>query len=80
MLEELRKGDEIAIERSDGRIVYYEVEELQVADARTMRVGVMADEDVLVLVTCWPFDAVVPGGPLRYVVTTRVSPHHPAKV
>ena len=76
VLEELRRGDEIAIERSDGRIVYYEVEELQVADARTMRIGIAAEEDALVLVTCWPFDAVVPGGPLRYVVTTRVGSRH----
>jgi sortase (surface protein transpeptidase) len=22
----------------------------------------------LTLITCWPFDAIVPGGPLRYVV------------
>ena len=27
----------------------------------------------LVLVTCYPFDAVRPGGPLRYVVTARAS-------
>jgi sortase A len=27
----------------------------------------------LVLLTCWPFDALVPGGPLRYVVTGRAS-------
>ncbi len=27
----------------------------------------------LVLVTCYPFDALVPGGPLRYVVTARPS-------
>ncbi len=27
-----------------------------------------APGDVLTLVTCYPFDAVVPGGPLRFVV------------
>ncbi len=69
VLEQLRRGDEIAIERSDGRIIHYEVEELEVADARTTRIGIAADENALVLVTCWPFDAVVPGGPLRYVAT-----------
>jgi sortase A len=25
----------------------------------------------LILVTCYPFDAIVPGGPLRYVVYAR---------
>jgi len=31
----------------------------------------------LTLVTCYPFDAIVPGGPLRYVVfaTERGQPH-----
>ena len=40
----------------------------------------MGDYGVGYLVTCWPFDAVVPGGPMRYVVTTRASPRHPAEV
>jgi sortase A len=73
ILEELRLGDEISIERSDGRIIDYEVEDLQVADARRWRIGIAADENVLLLVTCWPFDAVVPGGPLRYVATARAQ-------
>jgi sortase A len=71
VLEGLRQGDAIAVERTDGRIIQYEVEQIQLADARTMRIGIVADENALVLVTCWPFDAVIPGGPLRYVVTTR---------
>lgn len=71
VLQELRQGDEIAIERTDGRIIHYEVEQIQLADTRTMRIGIVADDNALVLVTCWPFDAVVPGGPLRYVVTAR---------
>jgi len=34
------------------------------------RTDVVADagEPTLTLVTCWPFDAVDPGGPLRYLV------------
>jgi sortase A len=28
-----------------------------------------SDAPMLTLVTCYPFDAIVPGGPLRYVVT-----------
>jgi sortase A len=26
------------------------------------------DESMLTLVTCWPLDAITPGGPLRYLV------------
>jgi sortase A len=42
-----------------------------VVDSRT---AVIRSEDRaagLILMTCYPFDAVVPGGPLRYVVTAR---------
>jgi sortase A len=28
----------------------------------------------LTLVTCYPFDAIVPGGPLRYAVTAVAAP------
>jgi sortase A len=27
----------------------------------------------LTLVTCYPFDALVPGGPLRYIVTAEAA-------
>jgi hypothetical protein len=32
-----------------------------------------SDQSVVLLVTCYPFDAVMPGGPLRYVVTGRLA-------
>tara|TARA_S200000501_G_scaffold249877_1_gene234098 strand:- start:524 stop:670 length:147 start_codon:yes stop_codon:yes gene_type:complete len=45
---------------------------LEVADARTtvLRLG---DGTSFVLVTCYPFDAIDAGGPLRYVVTALVD-------
>ena len=46
----------------------YEVVERQVIDARSARLAPGTDRAVLTLVTCYPFDAVVPGGPLRYLV------------
>ncbi|MDX5297649.1 MAG: hypothetical protein LPK85_01730, partial [Gammaproteobacteria bacterium] len=44
----------------------------EVVDSRHARLQLWdldAGEDQLVLVTCYPFDATDPGGPLRYVVT-----------
>lgn len=70
-LRELRRGDELRVERADGIVVRYMVESLEVADARTSRIGIAAGGRWLVLVTCWPFDAAVPGGPLRYVAVAR---------
>ena len=40
-----------------------------------MRVLLDAGDDRLTLVTCYPFDARVPGGPLRYVVVAIRDEH-----
>lgn len=68
-LGELEPGDEIEIEQPDGTAHVYEVTASEVVDARDTGVRLDADGRRVVLVTCYPFDAVAPGGPLRYVVT-----------
>lgn len=67
-LRELRRGDTLALDTRAGRRDYTVVG-LEVADARVQRIAADPGEDKLLLVTCWPFDAVAPRGPLRYVVT-----------
>ena len=67
-LRDLAPGSEVAIERADGRRIAYRVAEARIADARTTAIDADAPGSRLALVTCYPFDAVVPGGPLRYVV------------
>lgn len=66
-LRELRHGDRVALESARGTR-RYRVEDLRVVDARE-GAALPGDADGLVLVTCWPFDAIAPGGPLRYVVS-----------
>lgn len=67
-LRELSRGDRLILEDASGRRVAYRVEEARVVDAGDTWVAGETDARVLTLVTCWPFDAVVPGGPGRYVV------------
>jgi sortase A len=72
-LEHMKPGDELLVELPGGRPRRLRIEEVSVVDART---AVIRSEDRaagLILMTCYPFDAVVPGGPLRYVVTARAS-------
>jgi sortase A len=45
----------------------FRVREAVVVDFRTASI-VSDDTPALVLLTCYPFDAVAPGGPMRYVV------------
>ena len=67
-LKDLAPGDELILEAADGRAHRYAVIALQVLS--TPQTILPADDDgaSLVLVTCYPFDAMVAGGPLRYLV------------
>jgi len=67
-LRDLRPGDPLALETREGRIVRYAVRETAVARADDARVAAPHPRDRLALVTCWPFDAIRPGTPWRWVV------------
>jgi len=66
-LARLQPGDQIGLETPRRPPTRYRVREAVVVDSRlaTIRKG----DDSLVLVTCYPFHAVTPRGPLRYIVT-----------
>ena len=66
-------GDAIALELPGGGARQYRVREVFVADVRTLRIPRDTAVPTLTLVTCWPFDALVPGGPLRYVVVAEAA-------
>ena len=78
-LKRLKQDDEIVVETAAGSTQHYLVLDGQIVDDRTASIGLADGEDQLVLVTCYPFDTIVPGGPLRYVVSaaprTSTLPH-----
>ena len=67
-LEELQAGDEVRLEDLGGRESRYVVRSARILDRAETEVMAAGDRDLLTLVTCWPFTAVVPGGRERYVV------------
>lgn len=67
-LKELNRQEELLIETADRAVQSYTVIETAIVDSETARISLEPQQDRLVLVTCYPFDAVVPGGKLRYVV------------
>jgi sortase A len=69
-LRELQIGERIEIEHA-GEHLHYRVSGTRVVDARTTRLVTTDDGERLLLVTCWPFDDWVAGGPLRYVVEAQ---------
>lgn len=46
----------------------YRLSGREIIDVRSQALAPSADEDQLLLVTCWPFDAVDAGGPLRLLL------------
>ena len=69
VLRKVRMGDRVRVERVDGRAFEFIVTDRRVADSRKQRIALDAQAPRLTLVTCYPFDAIEPGGPLRFVVT-----------
>ena len=67
-LRELAVDDEIDVEGARGARARYRVRSLTIVDKGEARVLDAADSAQLTLITCFPFDAVMPGTPLRYVV------------
>lgn len=70
-LRDIEVGESLVIERTGGRRHLYTVVGIDVVDSRRGSLLLDTDASILSLVTCYPFDARYPGGPLRFVVTAR---------
>jgi sortase A len=71
ILKNTKIGDLIDVVTQQGDTINYQVQTIEVVDSRVATIKTEQSGQVLVLVTCYPFDAVVAGGPLRYVVTAK---------
>jgi len=71
-LQHVREGETISVEMPDGRGHLYRVTGMDVVDARRGSILLDTDSPMLSLVTCYPFNARDPGGPMRYVVTAEM--------
>ena len=67
-LQRLAEGDELDVEALAGAHARYRVREVAVVDKHETRVLEPDGAARLTLITCYPFDAVMPGTPWRYVV------------
>jgi sortase A len=67
-LEDLAGGDPLWLETPNGAVRRYQVQGAAVVHESDPSPLEPAAEPTLTLITCFPFDAPVPGGPLRYVV------------
>ena len=72
-LERIRPGEELVLEIPGSQPTRFRVQDTAVVDARTAVIDRAPGAAGLVLVTCYPFGAVRPGGPLRWVVAAGGS-------
>ena len=70
-IRHLKKGDHIVLENPRNKITTYEVQALLIVDENSHRILQQDAGNRLTLITCYPFDAIRSGGPLRYVVIAR---------
>jgi sortase A len=73
-LRSLEPGDRLRLEDARGTWHDYAVTDTLIVDAQAVEILWETDEARLTLVTCYPFDALAPGGPLRYVVRAAARP------
>ena len=71
VLRDVVPGDPLVLRTSDGEATEYEVRETFVAGKNDTWLLEDDGTSKLTLITCYPFDAVIPGGPLRYVVVAE---------
>ena len=69
-LEHTEIGDEISLIDKDGESTYQVIGH-QVVDSRDHHLAPELNPNGLILVTCFPFNAIQAGGPLRFVVTLK---------
>jgi len=67
-LRHLRPGVHLQLQLPDGSWRDYRVDNTAVADTRIQSLRRDGHREILLLVTCYPFDALLANGPLRYVV------------
>jgi sortase A len=68
-LRRLETGDRALLEHAGGNTEEWIVTRIDIVDARHTAIDMASPGEHLLLVTCYPFDAVESGGPLRMVAS-----------
>ncbi len=71
-LKSVAKNDIIRLQDATQQWHKYRVSHIDIADIRTDKINTSEDKARLLLITCFPFDAILPGGPLRYVIEAEL--------
>lgn len=67
-LQDLQSNDALTLTGRDGRQTDYYVDSIQIIDSSKEQLLIDTQPEQLVLITCYPFDAIEASGPQRYIV------------
>lgn len=68
-LQHVVAGERFELELAGGQTEHWQVVDQSIVDTRTTQLDLGLDANVLTLVTCYPFDSLEAGGPLRLVTS-----------
>ncbi len=71
VLEEIKMKDIIMLADRSGKNTLYEVEQLEIIDSAEKELFINNEEPSLILVTCYPFNAIQTGSSLRYIIKAK---------
>ncbi len=72
-LQELKNKDVISLTDIYGKIQRYEIEEMNVINSEHSPLLINENDNSLILITCYPFNALRSGGSLRFVIKAKLS-------
>lgn len=72
-LKDIALGETVALQNTQGQYQRYLVQDIRVIDTRKGSIRVPDTGKWLILVTCYPFGALLTGGSRRYVVTAQAA-------
>ncbi len=70
-LKELHSGDRLELTLKDGKVQSYQITDASIHHKSETWLLADSGDERLTLITCYPFNAIVPGGPMRYVVQAK---------
>lgn len=70
-LKDLRIGDVLELQTPNARTLIYQITDTAIVDENDTDFLSSADEELLTLITCYPFNAIQSGGSKRYLVIAK---------
>jgi len=71
-LQDVALGDELLLTNANNVQQHYKITNIEIIDTSKQDILLEDNQSIIKLVTCYPFDELVAGGPLRYVVDAQL--------